>query len=191
MEVKVTANNPCAVYNFYNCCNGAGSSAADATTSASFIWQSGNVLDPTRATSTATLEPLTPTFNLANAPNAALKAYLGLLPLHRKAQLKEITLIRFAEIASTPAFTASINFDLVVLDFNGVFLRQISTVTLDYRVIPLRTWTPITLSTASGVLDIMPGELIAGQLTFGAALPSSTSMFSAIYQLSGTGVLMP
>jgi hypothetical protein len=187
----VTANNPCAVYNFYNCCNGAGSSPADAAASASFIWQSGNILDPSRATSTGTLEPLTPLFSFGNSPNTALKAYLGLLPLHRKAQLKEITLIRFAETASVPPYTASINFDLVVLDLNGVFIRQISTVTLDYRVIPLRTWTPITLSAASGALDIMPGELVAGQLTFGAALPTSTSMFAAIYQLSGTGVLMP
>jgi hypothetical protein len=183
----VTSNNPCAVYNFYNCCNCNGSSPTNPSASAPFIWQSGNILDPKTATPTATVEPLTPGFTIANSPNAALKAYLGLMPLHRKAQLKEISLIRFAEIG--PSFTASIDIDLVVLKLNGGFLRQISTVTLNYKLIPLGTWTPITLSTAAGDLDVLPGELIAGQLTFGAPAPSLT--FGAIYQLSGTGVLIP
>ena len=180
----MTSNNPCAVYNFYNCCNCNGSSP---NASAPFIWQSGNILDPKTAAPAATLEPLTPGFAIANSPNAALKAYLGLLPLHRKAQLKEISLIRFAELG--PPFTASINFDLVVLDLNGVVISQISTATVDYKLIPLKTWTPVALSTAAGALDVMPGQLIAGQLTFGAPAPSLT--FGAIYQLSGTGTLIP
>jgi hypothetical protein len=184
----MTTDNPCAVYNFYNCCNGNGSSAASPAQAAPFIWQSGIILDP-MGTLTATVEPLSPIFGIGNSPNAALKANLGMLPLHRKAQLKEISLIRFAEQVSGSPYTASINFDLVVLDLNGVFIRQISTVTIDYRLIPLRTWTPITLSAVSGALDVLPGQLIAGQLTFGAAMPSG-SFLSANYQLSGTGILL-
>lgn len=47
----------------------------------------------------------------------------------------------------------------------------------------------MTLSTVAGDLDVLPGELIAGQLTFGA--PASSLAFGAVYQLSGTGVLIP
>jgi len=172
----MSSSNPCAVYNFYNCCghgNGSGSAG-----SAPFIWQTG------------TLEPLTPVVTLGNNPNAALKAYLGLMPLHKKAQLQDIMLLRFAEMNTGTLYTGAINFDLVVMDFAGVVKRQISTVTLNYRNIPLSTWTPITLSAVAGDLDVAPGELIAGQLTFGTALPSGTSIFSAIYQLSGTGMLL-
>jgi hypothetical protein len=147
-EANVTANSPCAIYNFYNCCgNGNGSSAAQ---SAPFIWHSGLVLDPT-GTGSASTELLEAVgFVVTNRPNAALKAYWGLTPLHKKAQLKEIMLLRLPEQTSGPAYTATINFDLVVMDFNGVFVRQISTVALDFRVIPLRTWTPITLSAVAG-----------------------------------------
>ena len=131
---------------------------------------------------------MTPGFVFGNSPNAALKAYQGLLPLHKKAQLKEISLLRFAEQAFGPPYTASINLDLVVLDFNGAVIRQISTVTMNYRLIQLGVWTPIALSAVAGDLDIMPGQLIAGQLTFGAALPTGTT-FIAVYQLSGTGII--
>lgn len=181
----MSSNNPCAVYNFYNCCDGNGPGSSG---SALFIWQSGSVLDPQANPTTATLEPLRPIFGLGNMPDGALKAYLGLLPLHRKAQLQEISLLRFTEMTSGAAYTASVGFDLVVMDYAGAVKRTISTAPLNYRNVPLTTWTPITLSTTPGDLDIIPGELVAGQLTFGAAIPS-TSSFVALYQLSGTGLL--
>ena len=189
----MTSTNPCAVYNFYNCCDCNGSPSADGGASSLFIWQSANILDPGISGPGQTQEPLRGVFAVGNAPNAALKSYQGLLPLHRKATLKEIEILRLPEYISPTSATypASIKFDLVVLDYNGVILRQISTVTLDYKLIPLMKWTPITLSTASGVLDVMPGEVVAGQLTFGTALPSGISVYSAIYQMSGTGIVMP
>jgi hypothetical protein len=110
-----------------------------------------------------------------------------LLPLHRKAQLAEIMLLRFADNQGQQ-YTAAINFDLVVMDYAGVVKRQISTATINYRTIPLATWTPISLSVVPGDLDIAAGELVAGQLTFGAAL-STGSSFWTVYQLSGTGIL--
>ncbi len=187
----MTSANPCAVYNFYNCCDCDSSPAADGGTSPSlFVWQSGNLLDPHSTAPTGSQEPLTPTFYHGNSPNPGLKAYLGLAPLHRKAQLKEISLLRFADEVSGAAFTAPISFDLVILDYSGAVVRKISTVTLDYRIVPVGKWTAITLSTAAGELDVAPGEVVAGQLTFGAALPKGGS-YSAVYQLSGTAAFIP
>jgi hypothetical protein len=183
----MTSTNPCAVYNFYNCCHDDASSSAGGTSkSALFIWQSGNILDP----SGMTAESLTLSVGMGNSPNAALKSSLGLLPLHKKAQLQEISLLRLPDQASGPAYAGTVKFDLVVMDYAGALIRKISTTTLDYKLIPLKVWTPIALSTATGDLDVMPGEVIAGQLTFGTALPSGTN-YSPMYQLSGTGVLMP
>jgi hypothetical protein len=186
MEEIMTSSNPCAVYNFYNCCghtNGSSSSQ-----SAPFIWHSGSILDPQAASTTATTEPLASVFSLGNSPNAALKAYMGLTPLHRKAQLQEIMLLRFPEATFGPPYTGSVNLDLVVLDYAGAVIRQLSTVALNYKTIPLKTWTPMTLSTVASALDILPGEIVAGQLTFGTAVPSGTQ-FVAFYHLSGTGIL--
>src|SRR2546421_3153087 len=169
----MTSSNPCAVYNFYNCCaNGNGSSSS----SALFIWQSANLLDPAGSSMT-TQEALTPGFTFANVPNANLKAYLGLAPLHRKAQLQEISLLRFANAR----YTSTISFDLVVLDYAGLVVRQISTASLNYATLPIKVWTPISISSVPGDLDIPPGQLVAGQLTFGAPLPPM-SQFLAVYQ---------
>jgi hypothetical protein len=193
MEGEMNSTNPCAIYNFYNCCDGNGLPSAGGGASSLFIWQSGNILDPGVTGAGQTQEPLRGTSILGNSPNAALKSYEGLLPLHRKAQLKEIAILRLPEYISpiSATYPALIKFDLVVLDYNGVLIRQISTATLDYKLIPLMKWTPVTLSTTPGDLDVMPGEVIAGQLTFSVALPAGISVYSAIYQLSGTGVLTP
>jgi len=179
----MSSNTPCAVYNFYNCCGSAG--AASSSQSGQFIWQSGNLLDPAGGPQ-VTQEPLTPGFTFGNVPDANLKAYLGLLPLHRKAQLQDIALLKFP---NTGTYTSTISFDLVVLDYNGVVIRQISTAPLNYVNIPLKTWTPIALSSVAGDLDIPAGQLVAGQLTFGAPLPPA-AFFFAVYQLSATGILM-
>ena len=88
-----------------------------------------------------------------------------------------------------PPYTATVMFNLVVLDFNGAVIRTISTAPINYQSTPLRTWTPISLSTVSGDLDIPAGQLVAGELTFGSALASGQSV-TMLYQLSGTGMLL-
>ncbi len=160
-----------------------------ASESGLFIWQSGMILDVNASYGTTT-EPLGPVFGIGGAPNAARKSSLCLLPLHREAQLKEIFLLRFPEYhsGSTP-YNPAIEFDLVVMDYSGASIRKISTATLNYKAVPLKVWTPISLSAAPGALDVMPGEVVAGQLTFDSAMPSS-SIYSTQFQLSGTGVLL-
>jgi hypothetical protein len=180
-----SSNSPCAVYNFYNCCDPSHSSNASA--SASFIWQSGNILDP--FAQPGPQEVLTPVIGLVNTPDADLKNYQGLMPLHKKARLIEISIIRFPGSLSGPAYTATVKFSLVVLDFNGGLIRTISTAPIDYQSIPLRTWTPISISTVTGDLDIPAGQLVAGELTFGAALTAGQTVRMQ-YQLSGTGMLL-
>jgi hypothetical protein len=178
----MSSNNPCAVYNFYNCCD-----PSSASEPAAFIWQSGNILDPHGWPNPQ--EVLTPVVGLGSGPDADLKNYQGLMPLHRSARLLEISIIRFPGWLSGPTYTATVMFSLVVLDFNGVVIRTISTVPINYQTLLLRTWTPISLSTVAGDLDVPAGQLVAGELTFGAALASGQSV-SMQYQLSGTGMLL-
>jgi hypothetical protein len=181
----MSSNNPCAVYNFYNCCD-----PSNASGSAPFIWQSGDVLDP-MAQPSGTQEVLEPYLYTQNEPAGKLKCYQGLMPLHRKARLIEISLITFPPWQTGAPYTASVMLNLVVLDFNGAIIRTISTATMNYQTIPVRTWTPISLSTVPGDLDIPAGQLVAGEMIFGALL--TTTSFShhyERYQLSGTGMLL-
>jgi len=183
----MSLNNPCAVYNFYNCCD-----PSAAPESSTFIWQSGNILDPyPQFGSTSTQESLSFVIGIGNVPDADLKTYQGLLPLHRKARLNEISLIRFKESSgsSSPPYTASVMFKLVVLDYAGALIRTISAAPINYQSLPLQTWTPISLSTAPGDLDVPAGQLVAGELAFGAPLATG-QWVSFVYQLSGTGVLL-
>jgi hypothetical protein len=179
----MSSNNPCAVYNFYNCC-----CPSSASESAPFIWQSGSILDP-HAQAPSTQEVLTPVFGIGSTPDADLKSYLGLMPLHRNARLIEISLIRFSPLTFGPPYTSTVTFNLVVLDFNGAVMRTISTAPINYQGIPLLTWTPVSLSTVPGDLDIPAGQLVAGELAFGAALATGQSL-TMRYQLSGTGMLL-
>lgn len=179
----MSSNNPCAVYNFYNCCD-----PSSASEPAAFIWQSGNILDPHSWPTPQEL--LTPVIGLGSGPDADLKSYQGLLPLHRKARLIEISLIKFPPMLSNlAAYTSTVMLNLVVLDFNGAVIRTISTATVNYQSLAIRTWIPIPLSTVPGDLDIPAGQLVAGEMIFGAAVPSN-QMVSMFYQLSGTGTLL-
>jgi hypothetical protein len=127
---------------------------------------------------------------LSNFPDADLKNYMGLMPLHRSARLIEISLIRFAaDNPVGPPYTASIMFNLVVLDYNGTVIRTISSAPINYQSAPLITWLPISLSTVPGDLDINVGQLVAGELTFGTPLATGQASYQ-IYQLSGTGMLI-
>jgi hypothetical protein len=171
------------VYNFYNCCT---PSQAAASSSSFFIWQSGDILDP-QAQGLNIPERLAPVLAISNAPDADLKTYQGLTPLHRTAHLNEISLLRLSNDAPLgPPYTGTIVFNLVVLDFNGTVIRTISTSSINYVAVPFMTWTPIALSTLPGDLDIPAGQLVAGELTFGTALASG-QLFFARYQLTGTG----
>jgi hypothetical protein len=170
--------------------DGGGSSGTNHTSASGlFIWQSGMILDVNASFGTTT-EPLGPVFGIGGGPNAALKSSLCLLPLHRKAELKEISLLRFPEPASnaTP-YNPAIQFDLVIMDYEGALIRKISTATLNYKAIPLKDWTPIALSAVPGDLEVMPGEVIAGQLTFDTPRPNSSNFYTQ-FQLSGTGILL-
>jgi hypothetical protein len=188
MEAMMTSTDPCAVYNFYNCCHDESSAAGDS--SKLFVWQSAGGPDPTRLNYTSSVEPLGPSVGIGNAPNTSLKAYLGLFPVHRKAQLQDISFFRYPDPPSGTPYTGGLSLDLIVMDFNGAFIRTISTATLNYKTTPLLAWTPIPLSAIPGDLDILPGQVVAGQLTWAAALPPGSAYYT-LYQLSGTGALIP
>jgi hypothetical protein len=179
----MSSNNPCAVYNFYNCCTPAGDGAGGG----SFIWQSGNILDP--QVQGGTQEVLTPVIGLGDFPDADLKSYQGLMPLHRKARLEDLSILRFAPVTSGPAYTAKVTLNVVVLDFAGTVVRTISTAPMDYQAIPLLTWTPIPLTSVAKDLEIAPGQLVAGELVFAATLNPNQSLVLR-YQMSGTGTLL-
>lgn len=179
----MSSNNPCAVYNFYNCCD-----PSTGSESGAFIWQSGNILDPHSWPTPQEL--LSPVMGLGSGPDADLKSYQGLMPLHRNARLIELSLIKFPpQLSNISAYTATIVLNLVVLDFNGGIIRTISTATMNFQSLPVRIWTPISLSTVPGDLDIPAGQLVAGEMIFGAAVPANQSV-SMFYQLSGTGILL-
>ena len=189
----MSSNSPCAVYNFYNCCD-----QASAPQSSSFIWMGGQPVGPLGIYGgTSGSGGLNPDalgavgFGAAQVPDSDLKFHLGMTPLHRSAHLNEVSIIRFlsAIADSGPAYTATIMFNLVVLDFNGVHVRTISTAPINFLAIPLNTWTPISLSTVPGDLDIPAGQVIAGQLVFGAALAANQQV-RRYYQLTGTGTLL-
>lgn len=179
----MSSNSPCAVYNFYNCCD-----PSTASQPASFLWHSGNVLEPHSLTGGQEfLSSMGPVNNWADTD---LKNYMGLTPLHRNARLIEISLIKFPNVVITGSpYTATVIFNLVVLDYNGLVIKTISTAPINYQSTALRTWIPISLSTVPGDLDIPAGQLVAGELTFGAAFASGQSSF-LVYQLSGTGMLL-
>ncbi|MFL5387056.1 MAG: hypothetical protein ACJ8GN_31560 [Longimicrobiaceae bacterium] len=138
-----------------------------------------------------TQEALNPYLYSTNEPDTDLKSYQGLMPLHRNARLLEISLITFPPFHSGPAYTATVTLNWVVLDFSGTVIRTISTSPINYLSVPVRTWTPISLSTVPGDLDIPAGELVAGEMIFGAPLSTAPgSNHIERYQLSGTGVLL-
>jgi hypothetical protein len=188
LEENMSSNSPCAVYNFYNCCDQAAASKSN-----SFIWLGGQPVGPMGNYA----GPLNPDavgavgFAAAQMPDSDLKFHLGMTPLHRSAHLNEVSLIRFVGAApdSGPPYTSTIVFNLVVLDFNGTQIRTISTAPINFLAIPLNTWTPISLSTVPGDLDIPAGQVIAGQLVFGAALAANQQV-RRYYQLTGTGTLL-
>ncbi|MDX6501193.1 MAG: hypothetical protein QOG23_4453 [Blastocatellia bacterium] len=178
----MSSNNPCAVYNFYNCCDPSGASELPV-----FIWQSGNILDPQGP---GPQEALGPVVGIGSGPDADLKSYQGLMPLHRKARLIELSLIKLPPFLSNiSAYTSTVMLNLVVLDLNGVVIKTISTAPLNYQSLAVRTWIPIPVSTVPGDLDIPAGQLVAGEMIFGAPV-ASNQIVSMFYQLSGTGMLL-
>ena len=189
----MSSTSPCAVYNFYNCCD-----QAAAAKSTSFIWLGGQPVGPLGIYGgTSGVGSLNPDslgavgFGAAQVPDSDLKFHLGMTPLHRSARLNEVSIIRFLELFmdSGPAYTSTIVFNLVVLDFAGTQIRTISTAPMNFLAIPLNTWTPISLSTTPGDLDIPAGQMIAGQLVFGAPLVANQQV-RRYYQLTGTGTLL-
>jgi len=92
-------------------------------------------------------------------------------------------------LSNIAAYTSTVMLNLVVLDYNGAVIRTISTATMNFQSLAVRTWIPIPLSTVPGDLDIPAGQLVAGEMIFGAAV-ASNQMVSMLYQLSGTGTLL-
>src|SRR3954454_9188932 len=135
----MSSSSPCAVYNFYNCCD-----QMPAPQSSSFIWLGGQPIGPLGIYG-GTSGGLNPDalggvgFAAAQIPDSDLKFHLGMTPLHRAAHLNEISIIRFLELFmdSGPAYTSTITFNLVVLDFNGTQIRTISTAPINFLAIPL------------------------------------------------------
>ena len=109
---------------------------------------------------------------------------LGLVPLHRKARLIDISFMKFARDTNSASYTGTITLTLVVIDHNFNLIRTISSSTVPFDTAAYRTWVTIPLSTTPTDLEIAPGEIVAGQLTFSSP-PPPADYFP--YKLSATG----
>ncbi len=148
-----------------------------------FPWTTGSILEPMNSDypNFSAPEVLTQQFSLANWAGTDGIAYNGLTPWHRTARLLELS---FLKLPLPVGYIGGASLDLVVLDYAGTVLRTISTTTLNLLSLTDYSWTPISLSTVAGDLDILAGEVVAGQLTMDIA---NTSLVKVTYQLSGTG----
>lgn len=174
-------------YNFYNCCDPNGGSAHKFH---KFIW--GTDSTPTNTQDMAGVPPdalVSSGTNLNIPPDK--RNFLNLAPLPVPADLLSIHVMRFTHRVPSapdipPAYTAPIDFDLVVMDLMGNVLRTISTAVVDYRIFLHKVWAAIPLTANTAHLSIQPGEIVAARVLFGAADPSVRLSF----QLTGVGQLI-
>jgi hypothetical protein len=185
MGALMSAN--CApVYNFYNCCcKDTAASAPSTAISGFFVWPSDNALQPQ---SIGALDPIV----CAGIPvfiDADKKGFVGLQPIHRKARLVEISVLRvflLARIDIPAAYTGTVFLDLLVMDLFGNILRTISSAPTDYKLLNEKVWTPVPLTSVATDLVINVGEVVISRTTFSAPdLPTPNSIrlqpaFSAI-----------
>ena len=182
------SGNCAPTYNFYNCCDpNAGSGAGKAH---KFIW--GTDSTPTNTQDMAGLPPdaLLSSGTMLNIPPDK-RNFLNLAPLPVPADLLSIYVMRFAHRVPSvpdipPAYTAPVDFDLVVMDLMGNVLRTISTAVIDYRILLHKVWTAIPLTGTTAHLSIQPGEIVAARVIFGAPSPSVQLSF----QLTGVGQII-
>lgn len=148
-----------------------------------FPWTSGSILDPGNSDYPNFTNPeiLTQKFSLGNWVGTDGVAYNGLTPWHRTARLMELSVLK---LPLPTGYIGSANLDIVVLDYAGNVLRTISTATINMISVLDYSWMPISLSTITGDLDVLAGEVVAGQLTMDTSNAPSTIL---TYQLSGSG----
>jgi len=176
-------------YNFYNCCdpNGGGS----ASNAHKFIWGTESTPTATQDFAGGVPDALYMGGETIPASFADKREFLNLAPLPVTADLLNISILRFA--MNTPgnpdipaSYTASVDLDVVVLDFFGNVIRTISIAPLNYKTLPNKVWTPIPLTAVASDLKIVPGELVAARVKFGA-----TSIFVTLMcQLTGVGQIV-
>ena len=190
-------SGPCAVYNFYNCCNGSEGNANQSGTgcdggdntsfgNAVFPWTSGSILEPHNSDfpNFDDAETLTPVLSIPNWVGTDGLAYMGLTPYHRITKLLELSALK---LPLPTGYIGSAILDIVVLDYAGAVLRTISNGTIDLVTIPDQTWIPITLTATSADLDITPSEVIAGRLIMDTSNSPNTIVR---YHLSGSGIFL-
>jgi hypothetical protein len=174
------------IYNFYNCCCDDKTAAGSGSKlSGFFIWPVDNALHPEPKS------PQDPIFSggIPILIDADKKGNVGLQPMHRKARLVELSVLRVylvSRIDIPAAYTGTILLDLVVMDLFGTIRRTISAAPQDYRLLGEKIWTPISLTAAAPALEVDADEVVLARIAFSApdlASPNNIRLqpaFSAI-----------
>lgn len=183
------SGNCAPTYKFYNCCDFAGGAAGNKPPKVTW----GTHSTPTYTADFAGGPPdaLTMGGNMVSAIFPDKREFLNLVPLPVAADLLNIYILRFA--ANTPgnadipaSYTASVDLEVVVLDFVGNVVRTISAAPINYKTLPDKVWTAIPLTGVTSALSIQPGEMVAARVKFGATSP----VVSLAFQLTGIGQLI-
>jgi hypothetical protein len=186
------SGNCAPTYNFYNCCDcnaapgGTGTGGNNKTSK--FIWapDSTSTYLPDFVVTT-TPDPLGMGGKVASV-DADKKDFLNLQALQVAVDLLSLSILRFATPVPSfndipPSYTASVDFEIVVLNYLGITLRTISQAPMNYKTLLDRKWTPIPLTAVTADLSIQVGEVVAARVQFGAADPNIRLYFT----LSGIG----
>jgi hypothetical protein len=103
--------------------------------------------------------------------DADKKGYVGLQPLHRKARLVEISILRvflINRIDIPASYSGTVFLDLLVMDLFGNTLRSVSSAPVDYKSLSEKVWAPITLTGVAPDLEIQGGEVVLARVSFSA-----------------------
>jgi len=150
-----------------------------------FIWKSytnAETVDPANIyNSTYTTKGLYATNNSGIGRHQGLT---GLAPLHRSAEIVDISFIKLGNTVVVNPPTGSIDLELVVFDHFGNVLRTISSSPVDFSGTAPRTWRNIPVS---GNLVILPGEVVNARLNFTPVPANSGDNY--FYQLSAMAIL--
>ncbi|HEV2840888.1 MAG TPA: hypothetical protein VGW39_06140 [Chthoniobacterales bacterium] len=174
------------IYNFYNCCcEGKPATDPKGTVSGFFVWPVDNALHPEPK---STLDPIY-SAGLPITIDTDKKGFVGLQPLHRKARLVEISVLRvflLSRIDIPSAYSGTVFLDVLVMDLFGNTLRTISSAPVDYKSLSEKVWAPVALTALASDLEIQAAEIVIARVTFSApdlAFPNNIRLqpaFSAI-----------
>jgi hypothetical protein len=170
------SGNCAPTYNFYNCCDCSGATGGAGTPGAKtnkFIWapDSTSTWLPDFV-ATTNPDPLGMGGKVSSI-DSDKKDFLTLQALHVPVDLLNLSILRFSTpvpsfVDVPPSYTASVDLEIVVLDYLGNTLRTISQAPVNYKTLPDRKWTAIPLTGVTADLSIQLGEVVAARVQFGA-----------------------